>query len=58
MIPRVYVDTSVIGGCLDEEFASESRALLEMAENGKIMLLLSELLVRELEDASRKCVQF
>jgi predicted nucleic acid-binding protein len=51
MIPRVYVDTSVIGGCLDEEFASESRALLEMAENGKIMLLLSELLVRELEDA-------
>jgi hypothetical protein len=25
---RVYIDTSVIGGCLDEEFAEESKALL------------------------------
>jgi hypothetical protein len=51
MRPRVYVDTSVIGGCLDEEFASESQALLEMARNGTVRLLLSDLLVRELEDS-------
>ena len=28
----IYVDTSVIGGCFDEEFAEESRALIEMAQ--------------------------
>ena len=48
---RIYVDTSVIGGCCDEEFAAESRALMEMAVRGEITLLLSDLLFQELEDA-------
>jgi hypothetical protein len=47
----IYPDTSVIGGCRDAEFASESRALVEMARGGKLTLLLSDLLFRELEDA-------
>lgn len=50
-VPRVYIDTSVVGGCLDEEFAAESRALLEMGARGEIELLLSALLLAELERA-------
>lgn len=48
---RVYIDTSVLGGCCDEEFAPESRALIEMAVRGEIVLLLSDLLFQELEGA-------
>jgi predicted nucleic acid-binding protein len=48
---RIYVDTSVIGGCLDEEFAAESRALLRMAHEGSIVLLVSDLLAGELDSA-------
>ena len=45
---RIYVDTSVIGGCLDEEL---SRSLLDLARKREISLLLSDLLFQELEDA-------
>ena len=48
---RVYVDTSVIGGCLDEEFAQWSLAVVETARRGDILLLLSDLLVEELQGA-------
>ena len=51
MMLRVYIDTSVVGGCLDEEFAEESLAILEMARAGKIILLLSDVLVEELAKA-------
>jgi predicted nucleic acid-binding protein len=50
MIPRIYIDTSVIGGCLDDEFSTDSNRLLEMANNGKAVLLISDLLIRELDD--------
>ncbi|MCX7044786.1 MAG: hypothetical protein NTX50_04760 [Candidatus Sumerlaeota bacterium] len=45
---RVYADTSVIGGCLDEEFAKESLALLEMAKQGEVFLVVSAHLADEL----------
>ncbi len=48
---RVYIDTSVIGGCLDEEFAQDSRYVLEMANRGGMVLLVSDLLGRELDNA-------
>ena len=48
---RIYVDTSVIGGCLDREFSLESLGLIEMARQGTVALLLSDLLFQELEDA-------
>ena len=48
--PRVYLDTSAIGGCLDEEFAEESLALMEMARQGEVTLLISDVLLDELED--------
>ncbi len=46
--PRIYVDTSVAGGCFEQEFAKESRALFEMAEIGSACLVISDLLVVEL----------
>ena len=46
--PRIYIDTSVVGGCEDEEFAEASRELLEQAESGRVRLLVSELLMEEL----------
>jgi predicted nucleic acid-binding protein len=45
---RVYVDTSVIGGCLDEEYAVPSRRMLEWAREGRIVLVVSDVVVREL----------
>jgi predicted nucleic acid-binding protein len=48
---KIYVDTSVIGGCFDKEFATESNALIEMAINGEAVLLISDLLLLELEKA-------
>ena len=48
---RVYCDTSVIGGCLDPEFAEHSLRFVEEVKAGRIVLLISELLVRELTDA-------
>jgi len=48
---RVYVDTSVIGGCLDDEFAEWSLPVIEMAMAGEIILLVSDLLVAELQEA-------
>ena len=48
---RIYLDTSVIGGCLDDEFSEYSGKLLEMFVSGKAILLASDLLLRELEAA-------
>ena len=51
MKPRIYTDTSVLGGCEDEEFREPSRRLLEAFEGGDLTLVLSELTLRELEAA-------
>jgi len=48
---RVYVDTSVIGGCLDEEFAEDSLRLFEAARWGRLVLLVSAVVSRELSAA-------
>jgi predicted nucleic acid-binding protein len=48
---RIYIDTSVVGGCLDEEFSKESRALFEMARSGELVFLISDLLLEELSRA-------
>ena len=48
---RVYIDNSVVGGCFDEEFAEGSNALFEMAREGKMLLVVSDLLLSELEPA-------
>ena len=48
---RIYIDNSVVGGCHDEEFDEESIALFNMAREGKVVLLVSGLLLDELDPA-------
>lgn len=48
---RVYVDTSVFGGCFDEEFSDESKKLFEEIEKGKFLLVVSKTTFRELVGA-------
>jgi len=49
--PRVYADTSVFGGCFDDEFAEESRKLFDEIKNGKFTLVISTTLLSELDRA-------
>src|ERR1039457_5537628 len=51
MKPRIYVDTSVIGGCEDDEFAEHSARLMERFVEGDFVLVLSTLTVQELTTA-------
>lgn len=48
---RVYIDTSVMGGCFDVGFREASIALLESALRGDITLVLSDLLALEVQNA-------
>ncbi len=54
MVFRIYVDTSVIGGCLDEEFSVDSLRLFAAARRGEKVLLVSDIGVRELQEAPLK----
>lgn len=49
--PRIYADTSVFGGCFDEEFSEESKALFEDIKAGKFMLVVATTTLRELDNA-------
>ena len=51
MRPRVYIDTSVIGGCLDEEFLAWSNRLVREINRGLKVAIISDLTLRELEGA-------
>ena len=48
---RVYVDTSVVGGCLDEEFQSASVRLIERSRTGGALLVISDTTLAELAGA-------
>lgn len=48
---RIYTDTSVLGGCEDEEFAEHSVRLMEGFIRGDLVLVLSSLTVQELAAA-------
>ncbi len=48
---RIYIDTSVIGGCFDAEFAEWSNGLLGDFRNGLFQPLLSEVIAAEIADA-------
>ncbi len=50
-IQRIYIDTSVIGGCFDLEFAEWSNGLLQDFRNGTFQPLLSEVIAAEIEQA-------
>ncbi|MDS4020157.1 MAG: PIN domain-containing protein [Candidatus Competibacter sp.] len=44
---RIYVDTSVIGGCFDSEFAEWSSALIEDFRKGRYRAVLSDVTAAE-----------
>ena len=48
---RVYADTSVFGGALDEEFAKSSRAFFEQVRAGRFQRVVSALVESELTQA-------
>jgi hypothetical protein len=48
---RIYTDTSVLGGCEDDEFAEQSTRLMEGFVRGDRVLVLSSLTVQELTAA-------
>lgn len=50
-VQRVYVDTSVIGGCFDPEFATWSDGLFHDFENGIFAPVTSQVVAAEIEDA-------
>ncbi|MBN1409516.1 MAG: hypothetical protein JW969_01635, partial [Spirochaetales bacterium] len=51
MKPRIYIDTSVIGGCFDEEFKEWSEQLFEEFTSGLKFAVVSDLTLAELADA-------
>jgi hypothetical protein len=48
---RIYIDTSVIGGCHDREFATWSNGLMRDFQLGNFKPILSETLEYELRPA-------
>jgi predicted nucleic acid-binding protein len=48
---RIYIDTSVIGGCFDEEFAKWSNLLFEEFIRGEKIAIVSEVVLEELSKA-------
>lgn len=53
MIPRIYIDTSVIGGCFDSEFSKWSRMLFDEFLEGVSVAVISDLTRQELEGAPK-----
>lgn len=51
---RVYADTSVFGGCFDDEFSAESRQFFEEVKTGKFLLVISETTLFELKEAPKE----
>ena len=51
MKQRVYIDTSVIGGCFDKEFQEWSDQLFDDFKNGKRIPVVSDVTIDELSDA-------
>jgi len=53
MKPRIYVDTSVIGGYYDEEFSTWSIKLIEQILSGEVVALISDITIDEIMDAPK-----
>ena len=48
---RIYLDTSVFGGCFDDEFSEDSLSLFNEIKKGKFTLVVSTTILRELDKA-------
>ena len=49
MIARIYIDTSVIGGCFDDEFSEWSNLLMDEICKGRKIAVVSDITYREIE---------
>jgi len=54
MKQRVYIDTSVIGGCFDQEFEEWSNRLFDDFKSGTKIAVISDITIDELSDAPQK----
>jgi predicted nucleic acid-binding protein len=54
MKPRIYIDTSVVGGYFDKEFKEATVKLFERLENNEIIFVVSDLLELELLGAPKQ----
>jgi len=54
---RIYADTSVFGGCFDDEFSDESRRFFAEINAGRFALLVSDSLLAELASAPEEVRQ-
>ncbi len=48
MKQRIYIDTSVIGGCFDDEFSTDTTPFFDRVKNGEFIIIVSEILEAEL----------
>ena len=66
---RVYIDTSVVGGCFDEEFRAASVRLIDQSLARHALLVISDTTLAELigappnvrgviEDLPKRCLEF
>lgn len=54
---RIYCDTSVVGGCFDAEFVTDSLRLVEAVRKRWLVLLLSDVVLAELAYAPAQVQQ-
>jgi len=54
---KIYVDTSVIGGCLDPEFSHWSNGLFEDFKFGIYIPVISEIVIAEIAQAPNQVIQ-
>ena len=54
---RIYIDTSVIGGCFDDEFAEYSNSLFNEFIGGSKIAVVSNITLKELKLAPNKLKQ-
>lgn len=57
-ILKVYLDTSVIGGCFDEEFKEDSNKLIEEIRLGLKIGVVSEITIEELNKSPNHIKDF
>lgn len=51
---RIYLDTSVIGGCFDKEFMEWSNKFIKLIIDGSVIGVFSDLTLKELEMAPKQ----
>ena len=54
MKKKIYIDTSVIGGCFDQEFDEWSNQLMDEFIEGEKIAIISDITLQELELAPEK----